>query len=72
MAVQCQKGVMFMKTGQFLYGAFCMFIIPALVFGGVSYVFGGESVISKLLGFAAMLFAFKLGTDHLQKKYPSE
>lgn len=61
-----------MKSGQYLYGILCMFVIPALVYGGVSYLFGGESVLAKILGFAAMLFAFKVCTDHLQTKYPQQ
>lgn len=61
-----------MKAGQYLYGILCMFVFPVLVFCGVSYILGGESILAKLLGFAAALFAFKLGTDHLNAKYPPQ
>lgn len=55
---------------KYLYGVFCMFIVPALVFGGVTYILG-ESFISRLLGFAAAMFVLKLGIDHLNNKFPN-
>ena len=55
---------------KYLYGVFCIFIIPALVFGGVTYILGSESIIAKLLGFAAALFVYKIFADHLNNKYP--
>lgn len=60
-----------MKFGRYLYAILCLFVLPVLVGLGISFIFGRDSALSRILGYAAGLFTFKICADHVNAKYPN-